>query len=202
VLAFDPGCSVDYKVLCFTAWRARGAELEMYSSQTGKWDRHGVLFGIEPDAMSTMMHYFDGILYILAYPNMIVALDLMKFSCNLIQLPEPINRLSCAGHCQGRLHYAHMDGSKLKIWMMSYLNRNKWGLKHEIELREIMGKRELNPSHPEEELVCVWCHNWRMVWYDFKERKLVVRWKFEREKVFVIQIWLFPCSSFLTNCLA
>lgn len=211
ILAFDPYSSTDYKVVCFTAWRVRGAELEIYSSETGKWDQHDVEFGIEPDTMSTTKHYFDGRLYVLAYPNMLVAMNLMKFSCKLIRMPESINMLSCVGHCHGRLHYAHIDGNKLKIWVMNYLNR-KWVLKNEINLGEIMGRRDYeinNPNqvnllvfHPEEEMVSVWFHNWKMMWYDFKERRLIGSWKFEREKASVIQIWMFPCSNFFTNCIA
>ncbi|KAJ4752850.1 F-box protein [Rhynchospora pubera] len=138
MLAFDPYSSTDYRVVCFTAWRAQGAELEIYSSETGKWDQHEVKFGVEPDALSSRMHYFNSLLYIIANPNMIVAVNLKKISCNLIRLPEKINSLSHVGHCQGRLHYAHIDGNKLKIWMINYLNRSGWELKHEINLREII----------------------------------------------------------------
>ncbi|KAJ4799252.1 F-box family protein [Rhynchospora pubera] len=207
ILAFDPYSSPEFKVLCFTAWRARGAELEIYSSKTGSWDQHEIQFGIETDAISATMHYFNNVLYILAYPNRVVAVNLTKITCNLIKLPEPMNRDGRVGHSQGHLHYAYIDENKLKIWMLKDAKRSEWALKHETSVRQFIGTREIKPNilafHPEKELVYIWVP-WKMVSYNLRERRLEGMWKFDKErgKAYLIQIWLFPCSSFLTKCLA
>ncbi|XP_078182197.1 F-box protein At5g07610-like [Carex rostrata] len=208
ILAFDPYSSPHYKVICFTGWRARGAELEIYSSETGRWDQRDIEFGIETDAISATMHYFNNILYILANPNLIVAINLTKLSCNLIKLPEKMNQDGRVGHSQGHLHYAHIDGKKLQIWKLKAVsNRSDWVLKHETSVRDFIGTRGIKPSilafHPEKELVYLWIPS-KMISYNFREKKLEGMWKFDKEKgkAYLIQIWLFPCSSFLTNCLA
>lgn len=207
ILAFDPYSSLHYKVLCFTGWKVCGAVLEIYSSETGRWDQHEIEFGTETDSISATMHYFNNVLYILANPNLIVAINLTKISCNLIKLPEPLTRDGRVGHSQGHVHYAHIDGDKLKIWMLKGVNKNEWVLKHETSVREFIDTRETKPNilafHPEKELVYLWVP-WKMVSYNLREKRLEGIWKFDKEKgkAYLIQIWLFPCSSFLTKCLA
>ncbi|KAJ3678019.1 hypothetical protein LUZ60_001822 [Juncus effusus] len=213
LLAFDPYSSSQYKVVCFTKFRKNSAEVEIYSSETNKWDQHEIRFGVETDAMSATMHYFNGILYVLAYPNFVASINFTKISCDLIQLPEPMNRDGKIGHSQGNLYYAHIDGDKIKIWMLKDLKSSKeWKLKHEINLREMTTERNdgreqnqinLLAFHPEKDLVYLWVPG-KMICYNLSETKLEGVWEFgkEREKAFLIQIWLFPCSSYLTKCLA
>jgi F-box domain len=207
ILAFDPYSSLYYKVLCFTGWRTRGAEVEIYSSETGRWGQYEIEFGTETDAISATMHYFNNVLYILANPNLIVAFNLAKISCNLIKLPEPLSREGRVGHSQGHLHYAHIVGNKMKIWMLKGEKGSEWVAKHETSVREFIGNRDIKPNilafHPEKELVYLWVP-WKMVCYNLRERRVEGMWKFDKEKgkAYLIQIWLFPCSSFLTKCLA
>ncbi|XP_072965329.1 putative F-box protein At1g47790 [Typha angustifolia] len=201
VLAFDPCDSPDYKVVCFTAWRAHGAEIEVFSSETAKWTEHELQWGIDTDAMSATMHYFHGVLYVLAYPNHIVGINLHKMHCRKIELPEPTRRDGRIGHSGGRLHYSHNDGEEVKVWMVTDLDESNWVLKDSIRVQEVVERRSqinLLAFHPEREVLYFWMPG-RLVSYDLKKKRIEESWEFATEikdKAHLIQIWLFPFSCY------
>lgn len=211
VLAFDPRDSPNYKVVCFTEWLPRGAAVEVFDSEAGAWRGHVVDFGIDTDAMSATMHYFGGALHVLAYSGKVVRLDLDAMACAVTALPAPVSCRARAGHCRGRLRFASSDGARLKIWeLVKDTGRGEWSLKHEIGVKDLVddGATEavtflFMAFHPEREVVYLWAP-WKLVAFDMETRRVEQEWTFgsEKEGAHLIQIWLFPFTRHLANCLA
>lgn len=84
VLAFDPCISCHFSVFCFTGWHSQGADLQVFSSVTKKWDEFDMHLGVESGALSSVMSYFNGILYILSTPDCIVCIHLGTMTCQRI----------------------------------------------------------------------------------------------------------------------
>lgn len=207
ILVFDPCRSPHYKVICFTGWRAQGAELEVLSSNTMKWAEREVHWGVDTDAMSATMRYFDGSLHILAYPQQMVSIDLDDMTCNRIELPEPANHDRCMGKSGGHLYFTNKDGEKLRIWMLDKGSKPcKWVLKYIISVPET--RRDLRRGfnflafHPEMEIVYVWVPG-KVVSYDLESKRfeVVCELREEMESAYFLQLWLFPSSRFMSECL-
>ncbi|XP_038978241.1 F-box protein At5g07610-like [Phoenix dactylifera] len=220
ILTFDPCHSPNYKVICFTSWLEQGSEIEVFSSETGRWVEHELHWGLSTDTMSATMQYFDGILYIIAYPKHIVAINLAEMDCHLIELPEPMKREGSVGKSRGSLHYTHNDGEQIRIWKLKDFNLHKWVLKHRIDVRATVERNykriHSNDSlaalsdqfnflafHPEKEVVYLSLPG-KLVSYDLSKKRIeeVCEFGKERERAHLIQIWLFPFSRYMSDCLA
>ncbi|XP_062227435.1 F-box protein At5g07610-like [Phragmites australis] len=214
VLAFDPSASPHYKVVCFTGWLPRGASIEVFDSEAGAWREHEVDFGLDTNAMSATMHCFGGALHVLAYSGHVVRIDLDTMACAVTALPAPVSCRARAGHCRGRLRYASSDGSRLRIWELRDAGGGDWAMKHEIGVKDVIADEQIYGSsqavtflfmafHPEREVVYLWAP-WKLLAFDMVERRVEEEWMFgsEKEGAHLIQIWLFPFSRHLANCLA
>ncbi|KAG8044135.1 hypothetical protein GUJ93_ZPchr0044g38083 [Zizania palustris] len=215
VLAFDPCASPHYKVVCFTGWLRRGASVEVFDSEDGAWREHEVDFGIDTDAMSATMHYFDGSIHVLAYSGHVVRIDLATMACAVTALPAPVSCRARAGHCRGRLRYASSDGSRLKFWELKDAVTGEWALKHELGIKDLVSGEPNSPAqdvtflfmafHPDrEEVVYLWTPC-KLVALDMEKRRVEQEWALGTEKekqgAHLIQIWLFPFTRHLANSL-
>ncbi|XP_020596251.1 F-box protein At2g23160-like [Phalaenopsis equestris] len=217
ILAFDPYKSLYFKVVCFSGWLAQGGQLEIFSSETGKWVRHSLHWGVDTNKLSASMHYFDGVLYVLAHPGHVACIDLERMCCRVIELPEDIEHDVCLGNSGGFLHCAMYDANELRIWVLKGL---KWALKNRVSVSEILkldGEcRDMVPTgfrdhgqfnfmafHPKEEVVYLWVMG-KLVSYDVCRKRFGLVWELgtEKEKVQMIQICLFPCSDDVSDWLA
>ncbi|KAK3162624.1 hypothetical protein QOZ80_1BG0091700 [Eleusine coracana subsp. coracana] len=210
VLAFDPRDSPNYKVVCFTGWLPRGASVEVFDSESGAWREHAAVdFGIDTDAMSATMHYSGGALHVLAYSGHVVRLDLDAMDCRVTALPAPVSCRARAGHCRGRLRFASSDGARLKVWelVIKDAGRGEWALRHEVGVKDLGASEAVTflfmAFHPEREVVYLWAP-WKLVAFDMETRRVEEEWAFgsKKEGAHLIQIWLFPFTRHLANCLA
>uniref|UniRef100_A0A0A9H4W5 Uncharacterized protein n=1 Tax=Arundo donax TaxID=35708 RepID=A0A0A9H4W5_ARUDO len=133
-------------------------------------------------------------------------------ACAVTALPAPVSCRARAGHCRGRLRFASSDGSRLRIWELKDAGGGEWALKHEIGVKDIVADEKINQAavtflfmafHPEREVVYLWAP-WKLLAFDMIERRVEEEWVFgsEKEGAHLIQIWLFPFSRHLANCLA
>ncbi|KAK8949733.1 F-box protein [Platanthera zijinensis] len=219
VLAFDAYKSPYYRVLCFSGWQARGGQLEVFSSETGRWAERSVNWGVDTDKLSASMHFFDGALHILAHPGHIVSIDLETMSCGMIDLPEDMERDARLGNSGGFLHCAVSDAKELRIWV---LKGSKWELKNRVSVAGVLewcggaggemlsgagrllhGQFNFSAFHPKEEVVYIWVMG-KLVFYDpsVKRFGLVCEMGAGKEKIQLIQIWLIPFSENVSECLA
>ncbi|XP_064991843.1 F-box protein At3g26010 isoform X3 [Musa acuminata AAA Group] len=200
VLAFDPRHSSEYKVVAFTGWLPRGAELMVFASETGRWAERSVQWGLDPDAMTTTLRYFAGTLYILAHPNYAVAVDLGDDSvCRLIELPEAMKHGARLDMSAGGLQYACNDGGRLRVWMHNESSGGGWVLKHSVNVNGAVVA-----LHPEREVAYLRA-DWKLVSYDLRKNKVeeVLEMEEERETAcYVVNMWLFPFSRHMSDCLA
>uniref|UniRef100_A0A0E0CB05 Uncharacterized protein n=1 Tax=Oryza meridionalis TaxID=40149 RepID=A0A0E0CB05_9ORYZ len=215
VLAFDPSASPHYRVVCFTGWLPRGASVEVFDSEGGAWRDHELDFGLDTDAMSATMHYFDGAIHVLAYSGHVVRIDLGTMACAVTALPAPVSCRARAGHCRGRLRYASSDGTRLKFWELKNAATSEWALKHELGVNDLVAGEASGAVqavtflfmafHPEREVVYLWTP-WKLVAFDMEKRRVEEEWEVgpekEKEGAHLIQIWLFPFSRHLANSLA
>lgn len=188
ILAFDPCHSMQYKAVCFTAWRAQGAEVEVYSSETGIWTSCLLHFGVDTDKMSATIRYFDGVLYVLALPRSVVGVNLETMSCHRIELPEKVRLDGCIGKSCGQLHYCSKNGKQINIWVMMDSN---WRLKHSISVQSEMVK--FSAFHPELEIVYLWMPG-KIISYDLVNKRFddVCEFGSEMKDAYLIQMWLYP----------
>ncbi|XP_065037397.1 F-box protein At5g49610-like isoform X1 [Musa acuminata AAA Group] len=218
IMAFDPCNSSEFKVVSFTGWVEQGAELEVFASDTGNWVEHHVHWGIHSDAMSTTMCFFDTTLYILAHPNYVVGIDVTSFdTCFKIELPEPIKHEARIGKSGGCLCYTHRDGDQLKIWKLRDSNGGTWVVRGVISIPWMVERSHRRSTsfpclplqckfmafHPQREVVYLWLRG-EMVGYDVNEGSVEEAYELgkEMERAHFFQIWLFPFSCYMSNCLA
>ncbi|XP_068645387.1 F-box protein At5g18160-like [Aristolochia californica] len=151
VLAFDPS-SPHYKVLRWfqpNSPRYQFAELDVYSSRTRTWSRIGIpnlrrINTYPRDDMWTSSVFIKGVVFILADPNVVVALlvseDVFPPS-PVIKLPyqdldETIHRR--LGKWGGLLCYMDYNKTRIKIWVLEDLSRRKWVLKQVISVQTLL----------------------------------------------------------------
>ncbi|WOL03618.1 F-box protein [Canna indica] len=220
VLAFDPYHSKEFKVISFAGWLPQGAQLEVFSSETSEWAERSVEWGIGSDAMTATLRYFAGVLYILAFPNYIVAVDLDGgMQCRRIQLPETVKPEGCIDKSGGFLHYTCNEGSRIRIWVLEDDDavgdggRGKWALKHSVEVGAISRKLpakllqqqqqlHLMALHPERDVVYLRSQE-GLVAYDMskEEAEVACELRKEKQRAYLVQIWLFPFSRCMSDCL-
>ncbi|KAJ0972153.1 hypothetical protein J5N97_020112 [Dioscorea zingiberensis] len=197
ILAFDPRHAARYRVVCFTGWLAQGAEIEIYSSETGEWAAGLLHWGVDTDRMSATMRYFDGVLYVLALPQFVVGINLEGMSCQQIELPEMVKHDGCVGKSGGLLHYSSNNGKQINIWT---LNSSKWSLKHSISFQftveEPLEMVNFLGFHPELDIVYLWVPG-KIVSYNLMNKRFDVVCEFglELKDAYLIQMWLHPFFS-------
>ncbi|XP_018675977.2 uncharacterized protein LOC135596641 [Musa acuminata AAA Group] len=221
ILAFDPCHSAEYRVVSFTGWLAQGAKIEVFASHRRSWVEHQVQWGLPSDAMSTTIRYFDGVLYILAYPDQVVGIDLTTMACRKIELPEATKQEGRVGRSSGRLCYSHRAGDQLKIWVLGDPNGgDHWLLRHVIGTQKLVQRcPETSRSsifsslpinqfkflgfHPQREMIYLWLPG-KIVSYDLGKRLMEEAYEFgkETEGAFVVQLCLYPFSSHVSDCVA
>ncbi|OAY75768.1 F-box protein [Ananas comosus] len=212
ILAFDPSASPDYKVICFTGWRPRGADIETFSSETGEWAPGELNWpGVETDAMLATMHCFGGALYILAHSGCVIPVDLATMECRAaIGLPEPMSPDGRLGNRGGSLYYSHTSDHdhELKIWTLG--QNCTWVMRCSVSVSEIglgldSDRAQVLGFDPERGVVYMWVGG-KLVGFDYERRGVFKEWEFEkereRERPHLIQIWVFPFSNYLSNCLS
>ncbi|XP_020677113.1 putative F-box protein At3g10240 [Dendrobium catenatum] len=217
ILAFDAYKSPYYKVVCFSGWQAQGGQLEVFSSETDQWVEHSLNWGVDTNSLSASMHYFDGVLYVLALPGHVACIDLEKMCSNVIELPEDMKQDTSLGNSGGFLHCTINDANELRIWVLKGM---KWALKNKVSVSGILkwngdcrdmssanflhhGQFKFLAFHPKEDVVYLWVMG-KLMSYDLCKKRfgLVCELGTEKERVQVIQIWLFPYSDNISNCLA
>ncbi|PKU62869.1 F-box protein At5g49610-like [Dendrobium catenatum] len=203
ILAFDAYKSPYYKVVCFSGTQAQGGQLEVFSSETGQWVEHNLNWGVDTNNLSDIMHYFHGVLYVLAFPGHVACIDLEKMCCSVIELPEDIKINVFLGNSGGFLHCAINDGNELRIWVLQGM---KWVLKNRVSISRILkwngDCRDMSyiafwrherfnflAFHPKEDVVFLWVLG-KLVSYDLCKNRfgLVCELGTEKERVQVIQI--------------
>ncbi|KAG6486808.1 hypothetical protein ZIOFF_055388 [Zingiber officinale] len=221
VLAFDSYHSKGYKVVSFAGWLPQGSQIEVFSSSTGGWAERRVHWGIDSDSLTASLRYFAGILYVLAYPHHIVAIDLDDdaLPCRLIDLPVGVKPGACVDRSGGRLHYACEEEGRIKVWALEGGGGGGggWALRYSVDadsiLRRVPGNLQqkqlhLLAVHPEREGVVYLRTPGRIVAYDLGKEELGEICEFRKEeekeekKTYLVQIWVFPFSRYMSDCLA
>ncbi|XP_059663957.1 uncharacterized protein LOC132309687 [Cornus florida] len=149
VLAFDPSESLHYKIVyvsqsdLFTC-TYNLADLDMFSSDTGKWVTHAVPLDPADGGFMRIKRgvYFSGVLYLLAWAAYLVSFDIKmgmememgNVSNRAIDLRGNIRlgHRASIGVSEGCFYYSNHDynhGKTLCIWS---LNGGEWTLRHSI----------------------------------------------------------------------
>ncbi|TVU04940.1 hypothetical protein EJB05_48084, partial [Eragrostis curvula] len=226
VLVFDPHSSGSqtqrrhYRVINFTGWRDRGAELEVFSSEAWAWSARDAEFGVPADFILGSTHVHDGAVYLLAADGdaaaRVVCVDVAggeddEPACTVVDLPEPMDGGDGrVGHSGGLLHYVTSDGELLKVWVLE--EGGQWRLKHAVKVDDVVeggcggGEVRFLALHPEKDAVYMWSP-WKLVEFDLVKKEITGAWQFggkdqEGEKNRVVKTWLVPSSMYLSDCLA
>ncbi|KAK3123998.1 hypothetical protein QOZ80_8AG0639070 [Eleusine coracana subsp. coracana] len=222
-LAFDPsGPSPSYRVINFTGWRGRVGELEVFSSETGKWAPREADFGVMAGSLSGSMHLHAGAVYVLAFePDCIVRMDVTaagaggeeKVACETIELPEPTDGDGPVTHSGGLLHYVTSDSDRFNVWALdeSAAAERRWRLKHVVKVDDVVeeergsraGEIRFLAMHPDKDVAYLW-YPWKVVEYDMARKEITGTWEFgeKDQKNRVFKTWLVPSSFYLSDCLA
>ncbi|KAK3122224.1 hypothetical protein QOZ80_8BG0666770 [Eleusine coracana subsp. coracana] len=221
-LAFDPssGPSPSYRVINFTGWRGRVGELEVFSSETGKWARREADFGVMAGSLSGSMHLHAGAVYVLAFePDCIVRMDVSvagageeKVACETIELPEPTDGDGPVTHSGGLLHYVTSDRDRFNVWALDEAASDRqWKLKHFVKVDDVVeegcgsraGEIRFLAMHPDKDVAYLW-YPWKVVEYDMARKEITGTWEFgeKDQKNRVFKTWLVPSSFYLSDCLA
>ncbi|XP_068645388.1 F-box protein At5g07610-like [Aristolochia californica] len=150
VLAFDPS-SPHYKVLRWfrpSLRRQQYAELDLYSSRTRTWSRRQIPhlprnITYPRAVFSISSAFIKGVVFRLADPNVVVALDVSDHiipPAQVIKLPyqdsdKPTHR--CLGKWGDLLCYMDYNRTRIMIWVLD-LPRRKWVLKQVISVQRLL----------------------------------------------------------------
>jgi len=203
-IAFDPCHSQHFKVVNFINWHDHGAGLELFDSQSGNWVQHKVCWGVDSNALSATVRYSSGVLYLLAYPNRTIAVDLNTISCTMIELPENANYGCYVGEVGGWLNYASVsDGNQMRVWMLRDKERGEWVLKHCVSVNN-MGKCRVVALHPKRDVVYInVMAEQKLVGYNVCEEKVEGVWEMgEEEKGYLVRVCVFPFTRYMEDSLA
>ncbi|XP_077252440.1 uncharacterized protein LOC143891810 [Tasmannia lanceolata] len=107
-LVYDPQISEHFKVINFfdCTQEASSIELEIFSSETGKWVESTLFLGSEYFLVYGRRAVFsNGALHVLFYQD-VLKFDIKEGICRMIELPEPLYfSTGCLGESGGCLHY-------------------------------------------------------------------------------------------------
>lgn len=154
LLAFDPLCSVHYKIFSF---RREGCILvDIYSSETGEWTEIQLFEGMTSRLLYNHFVFLDGMFYVLENAS-------VRYGCTYvigddgtllgrIRAPSvPLNEVVSGflGRSQGNLHYAMILGDELVIWVLEISKGDEYVLKHRNSVRAIVNKLPGGENYPE-----------------------------------------------------
>ncbi|XP_020252111.1 uncharacterized protein LOC109829400 [Asparagus officinalis] len=151
------------------------------------------------------MTYFNGNLHIVSYPHCVLRIHLETMQCQQVELPEPAKNGAHLGNSVGCLcYFSGNDNNKLSVWMLeSGSNTYKWVLKHNISLKSLtVGSIRFLAFHPELEMIYLLV-NGKLVSYDMSNKRIEEVGDFggEKERCYLVQIWLFQFSNCVSDCL-
>lgn len=158
-LAFNPLESTNYKIVRLARSAAIASvthppELDIFSSDTGKWVKHLVPLDPELYGFKWVNHsvYIDGVLYMLSRAMYLLCFDLKADNLNsqAIKLPETVRRvkfpedmmtLKCGffGASKECLCYANHIESAVLVWSLEQgcSKAGQWILKHNIRIDDL-----------------------------------------------------------------
>jgi F-box interacting protein len=158
-IAYDPAKSPHYKVVRFIYLEEKTScpvKLDIFSSDTGKWVRRGVMLSTElplaaadADKYGCIRRsiYMDGMIYKLSFVvNYLIRFDLNAPSDVAIELPHK-NAAACHGFIgmsRGSLYYSNHDesGLMISIWLLEDRCKRDpfWKLTHRISVDSLTSK--------------------------------------------------------------
>lgn len=206
------------QVISFAGWLPQGSQIEVFSSSTGGWADLRVHWGIDSDSLTASLRYFAGTLYVLAYPHHIVAIDIEDdtLPCRLIDLPVAVKPGACIDRSGGRLQYACEEGARINVWALEAGGGGGgWALRYSVDVGAIIGRvpgklqqkqLHLLAVHPERDGVVYLRTPGSIVAYDLGRKELGEICEFrkeeEKDRKYLVQIWVFPFSRHMSDCLA
>ncbi|KAG9443117.1 hypothetical protein H6P81_018971 [Aristolochia fimbriata] len=148
-LDFEPKVSPHFKIIrylhkCSTDPRRYGRpvysmELEVFSSQTGRWIKNRVLHGPRATCSISQEISLNGSVYKLVNPLYIIAYHFRGNSIRVeeIQLPTAVTRASygCIGEHGGRLYYSYWDHTVSIIWVLLDVRTRLWHMQHVMSFK-------------------------------------------------------------------
>ena len=111
----------------------------IYSSETGKWKTSMEVCHCKDDLNENKYIHIKGMFYWLTEKQRIITFDLEEEPSGVIIAPGPMLRdgartSACLGDSDGYLHYACVDESDLRVWMLKDCHKLDWVLKHQLNL--------------------------------------------------------------------
>ncbi|KAL5713145.1 hypothetical protein ACHQM5_015250 [Ranunculus cassubicifolius] len=123
------GCN-EFKVVSFVPARVNNDfYVEMYTSETGKWNSSRVPFN---EILKGYSFLLNGSVYFSTTKNNIYAYDLMEEHMRCLELPLQVSwGYKLLGVSAGSIYYALDDRESFKVWVLDDING--WSLQHEID---------------------------------------------------------------------
>ncbi|XP_068640827.1 putative F-box protein At1g46984 [Aristolochia californica] len=128
-------------------------ELEVFSSQTGKWVKNRVLHGPRASCSLSQEISLNGVVYKLVNPLYIIGYHFRGNSIRVeeIRLPAAVTRASygCIGEYGGCLYYSYWNHQVSIVWVLRDSHTSRWELKHKICYRNFsrIADRDLGSDH-------------------------------------------------------
>ncbi|KAK7828780.1 f-box protein [Quercus suber] len=144
--AFYPFGSSSNKASCFKVVSIQRQKYDqnsysfvIYSSETGKWKTSMEVCHCKDDLNENKYIHIKGRFYWLTNKQRIITFDLEEELSGVIIAPGPMLRdgvqtSACLGDSDGYLHYACVDESDLRVWMLKDRLKLDWVLKHQLNL--------------------------------------------------------------------
>ncbi|XP_030929660.1 F-box protein At5g49610-like [Quercus lobata] len=144
--AFYPFGSSSNKASCFKVVSIQRQKYDqnsysfvIYSSETGKWKTSMEVCHCEDDLNENKYIHIKGRFYWLTKKQRIITFDLEEELSGVIIALGPMLRYGvrnsdCLGDSDGYLHYACVDESDLRVWMLKDCQKLDWVLKHQLNL--------------------------------------------------------------------
>lgn len=207
ILAFDPYYSEQYKVVNFTGWLDHGATFEVFDSESQKWIECEANWGVDTSTLSSTMRYMDGVLYILAPSNKVVGInmnDTKMMKCSVFELPEVVKNECSVGKVEGEFTYCGYDGKRIRVWaMVSKGAKSEWVLKHDVCFGNGVGEIRVLGLNSERTGLVYLSKDEKLVAFDLCGNRIEEAWEMGKvEKGCLIQIWAFPFTKHMENCLS
>ncbi|XP_068639287.1 F-box protein At5g49610-like [Aristolochia californica] len=163
-LDFNPNVSPYFKIIFYQykhkrhlrppVMRPLEMELEIFSSELGKWISSEVTEWASATCSYTHMISLNGVVYKLMNPDHLLGCDRSRRPNNVqvqeIQLPVAAANASYGsiGQAAGSLYYSYGDADASTVWVLKDSNTNEWELKHRISLTDFsrLAERDLGPG--------------------------------------------------------
>ncbi|KAM0927577.1 hypothetical protein ACQ4PT_002769 [Festuca glaucescens] len=163
-------------------------QLATYSSKAGTWTCRSVA-GHKSFAIGhSRSAFLDGVLYLAAFRDMVLAVDVEGDDWRLIRNPEPQHHPEAHSYnvfpSQGRLYLAQGNagyhGSELSVWVLEDCSAGEWTLKHNVSNDQLFRAEDsldddytVISFHPERNVIFIICgFDNLLLSYDMDCRKL------------------------------